>query len=148
MQKLLAGTAGLLLTVLLGGCAAVNTPGLGEEAGNATLPSGARLLDSEQGECDGMVQVDPDTLEGEGESLDDMDDGDDMDDVDSEFFVESGQNATFELDEDGDDDVGWTCIGEDGDSDSHTMNCPDGTDYVRVTRADDGDDVLLECFSS
>ncbi len=147
MQKLLAGAAGLLLTALLGGCA-MNTPGLGEQAGNAILPTGAGLLDSNQSECDGMVQVDPDTLEGTGTGLDDVADIDDMDDVDDEFVVESGQNATFELDEDGDDDVGWTCVDEDGDSDSHTVNCPDGTDYVRVTRANDGDDVLFECFSS
>lgn len=131
MQKLLAsGASALLVLFTLGGCETMSTtPGLGDDADMTDL-SGLTLLESDESECDGILQVDSD------EDDDDLGDG---------RFVETGQNATFELDGD-DEDLDWACVGEDGDSADDTLECPDGATHVRITRAREDDEVLFECY--
>jgi hypothetical protein len=107
-------------------------PGLGEKAGNATLPSGLTLLDSDQEQCDGTVQIGQATFEDDGDGLQ------------AEFFVEPGQNATFEL-EDGEEDIAWACTGG-GSPEVKRMSCPRGATHVRITRATSGGDLLVECY--
>jgi hypothetical protein len=131
MQKLLSGCCGLLISLSLAGCV-MTTPGLGDEAGNTTLPSGLTLLDSDESECEGTVQVGDELIEDDSEGLD------------SELFVEPGENATFELEDDS-DEIEWACVGEDS-SDADTMRCPQGSSYVRITRATAGDELLFECY--
>ena len=132
MQKLLITSCGFLLSLsLLAGCV-VTTPGLGDEAGTTSLPSGLALLDSDEGECEGTVQVGDEMIEDDGEGLQ------------SELFVEPGENATFELEE-GYDEIEWACVG--GDSpDVDSMRCPEGATHVRITRATAGDELLFECY--
>jgi len=131
MQKLLTGCAFLLSVSLLHGCM-TTAPGLGEKAGNATLPSGLTLLDSDQEQCDGTVQIGQATFEDDGDGLQ------------AEFFVEPGQNATFEL-EDGEEDIAWACTGG-GSPEVKRMSCPRGATHVRITRATSGGDLLVECY--
>lgn len=131
MKILLTGCGLLLSLALLAGCA-TTTPGLGEESGDEILPAGLTLLDSDEEECDGTVQV----AEGGME--------DDYEGLEGESFVEPGENATFELEED-DEDIEWACI-EDDESDVDEISCPAGATHVRVTRAADGGEVLVECF--
>ena len=131
MQKVLT-VCGLLLSLsLLAGCA-TTAPGLGEEAGNRSLPSGLTLLDSDEAECDGAVQVGEEMIEDEGDGLDDS------------FLVEAGQNATFEL-EVGHDEIEWACVDDDG-SEVESLECPRDASHVRITRARDGGELLFECY--
>lgn len=131
MQKLLTSFGLSLSLVLLAGCAAT-TPGLGSEAGNRSLPSGLTLMDSDEAECDGSVQIAEETIEDEGEGLDDS------------FLVEAGENATFEL-EGGYEEIEWACV-EDDSSDVESMRCPRDATHVRITRATDGGELLFECY--
>lgn len=131
MRKLLTGCGLLASCSLLVACA-TTTPGLGTESGTTTLPSGLSLLDSEEDSCDGTVQIADEMVEDRYEGLR------------AELFVEPGENATFELDEDY-DTIEWACSASDS-TDVETTRCPEGTDYVRVTRASTGGDVLFECF--
>jgi hypothetical protein len=131
MQKLLTICGFLVSLSLLAGCAAT-TSGLGDETGSTSLPSGLTLLDSEEAECDGTVQVGEEMIEGEGEGLE------------AAFLVESGENATFEL-ESGYDEIEWACVG--GDSpEVESMRCPRGATHVRITRATAGGELLFECY--
>ena len=131
MQKLLTSCGFLLALSLLTGCAAT-TPGLGDQAGNTSLPSGLTLLDSDEGECDATVQVGGDTIEDDGDGLQ------------AELFVEPGENATFQL-EDEYEEIEWACVG--GDSpEVESMRCPSGATHVRITRATDGGELLFECY--
>lgn len=130
MRKLMT-TCGLLVPLSLLAACAATTPGLGDEAGNTTLPSGLELLDSDEGSCDGTVQVADEMVEGSAG-------------LEREYFVEPGENATFELDERY-DEIEWACIGS-GSSDVDSMRCPRGTGYVRITRATSGGELLFECY--
>lgn len=130
MQKLLTGCGLLLSATLLAGCT-VTTPGLGDEAGNRSLPSGLRLLDSDEAECDGSVQIAEETIEDEGEGLDDS------------FLVDSGENATFELEDD--EEIEWACV-DDESSEVESMRCPPGATHIRITRATAGGELLFECY--
>ena len=131
MQKLLISCGLVVSLSLLAGCAAT-TPGLGDKAGSTSLPSGLRLLDSTESECDGTVQVGEEMIEGEGEGLQ------------ATFLVEPGENATFELEE-GYDEIEWACVG--GDSpEVESMRCPSGATHVRITRATAGGELLFECY--
>ena len=131
MQKLLTSCGLLLALSLLAGCAAT-TPGLGDQAGTTSLPSGLTLLDSDEGECDGTVQVGGDTIEDDGDGLQ------------AELFVDPGENATFELEEDY-EEIEWACVG--GDSpEVDSMRCPRGATHVRITRAAAGGELLFECY--
>ena len=131
MRKLMM-CCGLLLPLSLLAACATTTAGLGDEAGNTSLPSGLRLLDSDESSCDGTVQI-------ADEMIDSRDSG-----LEEEFFVEPGENATFELDARY-DEIEWACIGGDS-SDVDSMRCPDGTSHVRVTRATSGGELLFECY--
>jgi hypothetical protein len=131
MQKLLTSCGLLVSLSLLAGCAAT-TPGLGDEAGSTSLPSGMALLDSDEGECDGTVHVGEAMIEDEGEGLE------------ASSFVEPGEDATFEL-EAGIEEVEWACVG--GDSpEVESMRCPRGATHVRITRAVAGGELLFECY--
>ena len=132
MQKLLVSCGLALWVALIAGCA-TTSQGLGDEAGNATLPSGVALLDSDEDDCDGTLQVSEAGIDGEGDGLGDA------------FLVDAGENATFELDGD-DEEIEWACVGTDGDSDEESMECPDGATHVRITRATSGGELLVECY--
>jgi hypothetical protein len=100
-----------------------------EDSRAARLPTGVTLLESDQNECNGVVRIDEDSVEGSRRS---------------DLVIQQGQNATFEVDEE-DDEIGWSCVGE-SDADEDTIDCPDDTSHVRITRATTGDDFLLECY--
>lgn len=87
------------------------------------LPTGVTLLGSDDVYCPGAMAIegDPDVVVDEGES--------------SVFAVN------------GDDDVDWHCLSE-VKPDSGDMDCPDGTDYVRVSRDGDEPEFTLECYGS
>jgi len=131
MQKLLTTCGALLSVLLIAGCV-TTTPGLGDESGNAILPSGMTLLDSDEAECDGTVQVAEEMIEDEGEGLQ------------GEFFVEAGENATFELEEEY-ESIEWACVGEDS-QDTESTRCPREATHVRITRASSGDELIFECY--
>lgn len=114
---------------LVSGCALVGTE-VDEDATYAPLPTGVTLLDTEQDECDGIVQVAERTALGR--SRDDL-------------VIRRGQNATFEVDPD-DDEVVWSCIGDTGTDDRDEIDCPDDTSHVRITREAEGDNFVLECY--
>lgn len=128
MKILLTGWGLLCSLALLAGCA-TTTPGLGDESGFASL-AGLTLLDSSEQECDGTVQVAEEGFE------------DDYEGLEGGAFVEPGENTVFELD---DDDMEWACV-DDDDSEVDEIDCPAGATHVRITRADDGGEVLVECF--
>jgi hypothetical protein len=56
--------------------------------------------------------------------------------------IRVGQYAVFEVQ---DSNIGWMCLGERSTS-SDTMECPDGTTHLRITRRGDDDVVLFECY--
>lgn len=132
MKILLIGGGLALSVTLLAGCV-VSTPGLGDESGSALL-AGLTLLESDEEECDGTVQVAEGGIE------------DDYEDLEDGSFVEPGENAVFEL-EDDDEDIEWACI-EDDESQVDEITCPAGASHVRITRAMDGGEVLVECFGT
>lgn len=131
MRKLTT-TCGLLVPLSLLAACAATAPGLGDEAGSTTLPSGLTLLDSDEGSCNGTVQVAGEMVEGHGAGLE------------REFYVEPGENATFELGERY-DELEWACIGS-GSPDVDSMRCPRGTSHLRITRATSGGELLFECY--
>lgn len=130
MRRLLTNCGVVVSLSVLAGCAAT-APGLGDEAGGTSLPSGLTLLDSDEGSCEGTVQVADEMVDGDGG-------------LDSELYVEPGENATFELSERY-DELEWACV-DSGSPDVDTMRCPRGTAYVRITRASIGDELLFECY--
>ncbi|HET6630685.1 MAG TPA: hypothetical protein VFG91_12990 [Woeseiaceae bacterium] len=132
MHNLLVSCGMALSVALIAGCM-MTTPGLGEAAGNARLPDNASLLDSDEGECDGTLQVSEAGIDGEGEGPGDT------------FLVDAGENATFQLDGE-DAEIEWACVEEDGDSDEESMDCPGGATHVRITRATTGGELLVECY--
>jgi hypothetical protein len=103
-----------------------------EDARSARLPTGVTLLDSDRNECAGSVAIDETSVAGARRS---------------DLVIQRGQNAVFELDFDDDEDVEieWSCVGT-ASSDRETAECPDATEYVRITRASTGDEFLLECY--
>jgi hypothetical protein len=104
----------------LAGCA---TMGSADRTG-ARLPDGVTLLESEQDSCEGALHV----ADGARGSRD--------------IVVRAGQNASFRVDR---ERIEWTCIGESSTNDD-TINCPDDTSHVRISRPASGDDFLLECY--
>jgi hypothetical protein len=132
MQKLPIGCGLLIVLSLLAGCAST-APGLGSEAGNASLPSGLTLLDSDEAECDGTVQVADEMIEDDDEGLE------------AEFYVEAGENATFELEEES-EEIQWACTDDDDSPEIESMRCPEDASHVRITRATDGGELLFECY--
>lgn len=132
VQKLLA-SGGLALSVALIAACMTTSPGLGDDAGNAALPTGISLLGSDEDDCGGALLVSEDGIDGEGDGPGDA------------FEVDPGENATFRLDGE-DEEVAWACVDADGDSDEESMECPSGTTHVRVTRAASGGELLVECY--
>jgi hypothetical protein len=112
------------------GCATTTTTD--EDARSARLPTGVTLLDSDRNECEGAVAIDERSISNARRS---------------DLVIQAGQNATFEVDADDNDDVeiDWTCVGA-ADADQETADCPDQTSHVRITRASTGDEFLLECY--
>ena len=116
--------------VLATGCA--TTTSTDEDARAARLPTGVTLLESDRNECEGAVAIDESGLANARRS---------------DLVIQAGENATFEVEADDEDDVEieWTCVGA-ADADSESVECPDSTSYVRITRASTGDEFLLECY--
>ncbi len=101
----------ILATLFATGCA--TTP-------RETLPTGATLLGSDDGSCDGPIEI-----EGRPD-------------------VKVGQGKTVTLAVQGDEDKDWRCL---SDSDHHgEITCPDGTDYVRIIREEGKEGFRLECY--
>jgi hypothetical protein len=116
-------------TVLGAGCATTATDD--NDGQSVRLPTGVTLLDSDRNECAGAVAIDESALGSTRRS---------------DLVIERGQNATFEVDADADDDVEieWTCVGA-ADTDRDAIECPDETSYVRIARGAD-DEFVLECY--
>ena len=115
------------LVALSYGCA-TGTAGLGEEAGTAELPTGLTMITSAEAECGDSVHI------GAGGLADAR--------LGPELFVRPGQNATFRVNE---SPVHWACIDDDS-REFHELECSDDASFVRITRAQDGGEILLECF--
>jgi len=116
------------IAVLAAGCATVSTD---DDARNARLPTGVTLLESDRNDCAGAIAIDERVVANAGRA---------------DLVVQRGQNATFEIDADDDDvEIEWTCVGS-ADTDRNSVECPEETSHVRVTRATTGDEFLLECY--
>jgi hypothetical protein len=115
--------------VLGAGCATVTTD---EDARDARLPTGVTLLESDRNDCAGAIAIDESAIENAGRA---------------DLVIQRGQNATFEVDAVDDDDVEieWTCVGA-ADTDRNSVECPEDTSHVRITRATTGSEFLLECY--
>jgi len=114
---------------LSAGCA---TTGIDDNDGrSARLPTGVTLLDSDRDQCAGSVAIDESGIANAARS---------------DLVIQQGQNATFQVDGDADEDIEieWTCVGT-ASTDRNSVVCPDETSYVRITRGT-GDDFLLECY--
>lgn len=115
--------------VLAAGCATVSTD---DDARSARLPTGVTLLESDRNDCAGAIAIDERSIRGSRSA---------------DLVVQRGQNATFEVDADADDDVEieWTCVGA-ADTDRDSVECPEDTSHVRITRASTGSEFLFECY--
>jgi hypothetical protein len=115
--------------MLAAGCA--TTSENDQDARSARLPTGVTLLDSNREECAGSVAIDDSSVASARRE---------------DLVIARGQNATFEIDGDADEDVEieWTCVGT-ANTERETVDCPEDTSWVRITRATD-DDFLLECY--
>lgn len=115
--------------VLGTGCTSLSTT---SDPRNARLPTGVTLLESDRGQCAGAVAIDESSL-GNAQR--------------SDLVLQRGQNATFRVDASDQDDleVEWTCVGA-ADADRDSVDCPDDTSHVRVTRDATGNAFLLECY--
>jgi hypothetical protein len=117
--------------MLTSGCAVFDSDTNEQDARSARLPTGVTLLDSSREECAGSVAIDDSVVEGARRE---------------DLVIQRGQNATYEIDADAGEDVEieWTCVGT-ADTQRETIECPEETSWLRVTRAT-GDDFLLECY--
>ena len=115
--------------VLAAGCA--TTSENEQDARSARLPTGVTLLDSNREECGGSVAIDDSAIKSSRRE---------------DLVIARGQNATFEINADSDEDVEiqWTCVGT-ANTERERVECPEDTSWVRVTRAT-GDDFLFECY--
>jgi hypothetical protein len=104
----------------------------GTSGGNARLPIGVTLLDADRGQCAGTVAIDDSSIATAQTRA---------------LVIQRGQNATFPVDADYDDDVeiDWTCVGS-ASAVEHSAECPDDTSHVRVTRELTGSEFLVECY--
>jgi hypothetical protein len=114
------------------GCTTLSTTS--SDPRTARLPTGVTLLDSNRDQCAGSIAIDATSFAGARRS---------------DLVLQRGENATFELDTDVDDnddlEVEWTCVGT-GTAERESTDCPDDTSYVRITRESTGNDFLLECY--
>jgi hypothetical protein len=115
--------------VLGAGCAATTT---NSDDRTARLPTGVTLLESDRHECEGSVALDESIVASARRA---------------DLVIQRGANATFEIDADRGEDVEieWTCVGA-SDTERDTVECPEETSHVRVTRASSGDEFVLECY--
>lgn len=118
-----------VFAVLGAGCATTTT---GDDARTARLPTGVTLLESDRNECAGTVTIDETAIAGT--RADDL-------------VIQRGQNAIFEVDGDADEDVEieWACVGTAA-ADRNSVECPEETSHVRITRESTGNEFLLECY--
>jgi hypothetical protein len=107
------------------------TPNDEVDAGTARLPTGVTLLESDRAECEGSVAIDEGVIDSARRA---------------DLVIQRGQNATFEIDADRGEDVEieWTCVGV-ADTERETLECPEDTSHLRVTRTS-GDEFVLECY--
>jgi len=112
------------------GCASISDNDE-QDARSARLPTGVTLLDSNREECGGSVAIDDSAIKSSRRE---------------DLVIARGQNATFEINADSDEDVEiqWTCVGT-ANTERERVECPEDTSWVRVTRAT-GDDFLFECY--
>ncbi len=117
------------MAVLAAGCASVSTD---DDARDARLPTGVTLLESDRNDCAGAIAIDERSIASSRSA---------------DVVVQRGQNATFEVEADDDDDVEveWTCVGA-ADTDRDSVQCPEETTHVRITRATTGSEFLFECY--
>jgi hypothetical protein len=130
MQMRPQGWFCLTAVVALGtGC--VTTTTSDNDGRSVRLPTGVTLLDSDRDQCAGSVALEESVVSNA---------------VRSDLVIEPGENVTFAVDADPEDDVEieWTCVGT-ASTDRNAVVCPDDTDYVRITRGA-GDDFVLECY--
>ena len=115
--------------MIAAGCA--TTSENDQDARSARLPTGVTLLDSNREECAGSVAIDDSAIKSARRE---------------DLVIARGQNATFEIAADNDDDVEiqWTCVGA-ANTERERVECTDDTSWVRVTRAT-GNDFLFECY--
>ena len=118
------------VAMLAAGCASISDNDE-QDARSARLPTGVTLLDSNREECGGSVAIDDSAIKSSRRE---------------DLVIARGQNATFEVDADSDDDVAieWTCVGT-AKTERERIECPEDTSWVRISRAT-GDDFLLECY--
>jgi len=118
------------VAMLAAGCASISDNDE-QDARSARLPTGVTLLDSNREECGGSVAIDDSAIKSSRRE---------------DLVIARGQNATFEVDADSDDDVAieWTCVGS-AKTERERIECPEDTSWVRISRAT-GDDFLFECY--
>ena len=118
------------VAMLAAGCASISDNDE-QDARSARLPTGVTLLDSSREECGGSVAIDDSVIKSSRRE---------------DLVIARGQNATFEVDADSDDDVAieWTCVGS-AKTERERIECPEDTSWVRISRAT-GDDFLFECY--
>ena len=116
--------------VLGSGCAITSTTSQDPRA--ARLPTGVTLLESDRNSCAGPVTIDESSIASARRS---------------DLVIQQGENAVFQVDADNVDDVEieWTCVGTNA-TDRDAAECPDDTEYVRITRGSTGNEFLLECY--
>ena len=116
---------------LTAGCALTTTTD-DDEPRAARLPTGVTLLESDRNECEGSVAIDESVAASARRS---------------DLVVQRGQNAVIEIDADAGEDVEieWTCVGA-ADTERETVECPEETSHVRITRGATGDEFVLECY--
>ena len=104
----------LLFPFVLAGCVV-------ESMERDGLPTGVTLLDSDEGQCDGALEIDGDP----------------------DLSIDEGEETVVAMD-DG-EELEWECLGE-YDRDEGEFECPAGTSYVRVFRDEDDPEFTLECY--
>jgi hypothetical protein len=125
MPRPLMYMAALAGTLQLMACSFAN---VGANSDAARLPTGVTLLESNEAECIGNIQIDQGSRVVRNQR--------------ALIVVRAGENATFPLD---DTMVRWTCVAESS-ARSHTFECPRESSHVRVTRSSVEEDLLFECY--
>ena len=112
------------------GCTGLSTTS--DDPRTARLPTGVTLLESDRNQCAGAVAIDETSIASARRA---------------DLVIQRGQNATFRIDADDEDevDIEWTCVGS-SDTDRDSVECPDDTSHVRITRESTGNAFLLECY--
>jgi hypothetical protein len=126
MGRLVTGCL-VAASALAAACA--TTTSSDDQTRNIRLPTGVALLESDRDRCAGSVQIE-NTSARSGAPRD--------------IVVRQGQTATFAIDDD-DEEVDWTCVGQ-STATRESLQCPDATSHVRVTRTGAGEEFLFECY--